>query len=444
MALVTNLEGSVSTTAVSENTMSKRALTSSAVGNALEWFDFVLYGALSATILPALFFSSLDPLSGTLASFAAVGVGFVARPLGAIICGRLGDSVGRKRILIITVLMMGTASLLVGLLPTYQQIGIAAPIALVCLRIVQGFALGGESTGSQLMAIEYAPNDKRGLFGALVNMGSPISQTVANGLLLFLNFALTKEQFFSFGWRIPFLLSVLLVGIGLYIRLYLAETPSFRLIATGAQKQIPLSKAFGTYWPTMLRLFFVWLGPSACIYVIYIFSLNYMIRTLGFPQQTAFMIMTGGNLFGILMVFVGGTFSDRVGRRMAMLVGFVVAIAIALVYFTLLDTKSVPLVALAVTGYLGVLYFHFGIQPPYFAEPFPTGARYLGSAVSFSLSNMVSGGAMPIIAVYLVSAGDGSPKFLTALMVGLLALGFVMTWIGAETKNLTMNRETNS
>ena len=156
------------------------------------------------------------------------------------------------------------------------------------------------------------------------------------------------------------------------------------------------------------------------------------------------MIMTGGNLFGILMVFVGGTFSDRVGRRMAMLVGFVVAIAIALVYFTLLDTKSVPLVALAVTGYLGVLYFHFGIQPPYFAEPFPTGARYLGSAVSFSLSNMVSGGAMPIIAVYLVSAGDGSPKFLTALMVGLLALGFVMTWIGAETKNLTMNRETNS
>jgi MFS family permease len=439
-AVTTTLDDRALVGSASDAKMSVRALTSSAAGNALEWFDFVLYGALSATVLPTLFFPSLDPTAATLASFAAVGVGFIARPLGAIVFGRLGDRIGRKQVLLMTVILMGLSSLLVGLLPTYQTIGIAAPICLVILRILQGFALGGESTGSQLMAIEYAPDSKRGLYGGLVNMGSPISQTLANGLLLLLNFTMSQEQFLSYGWRIPFILSVVLIAIGVYVRLRLAETPAFRLIATGVQKQMPLGQVFRLYWPTVLRLIFIWLGPSACIYVVYIFSLNYMIRTLGFPSQTAFTIMAAGNFFGIFCVIAGGAISDRIGRRATMLAAFVAAIIITLSYFTLLDTKNIAIVSITVAALLGSTYVHFGVQPTYFGEPFPTAARFLGSAMSLSLANMITGGNMPLIAVYLVSLGGGSTQLLTGFLVVLLVIGMAITWMSSETRNVAIAR----
>ncbi|HMG54018.1 MAG TPA: MFS transporter, partial [Kofleriaceae bacterium] len=207
--------------------MRTRAVTAATVGTALEWFDFTLYGALSATVLPRLFFPTMDPTSALLASLATFGVGLAARPLGAIVCGHLGDKLGRRNLMLGTVALMGLSSMMMGLLPTYASIGLAAPVLLVVLRILQGFALGGESTGAQLMAIEHATPDRRGKYSGLLGLCSPLSQIMANGALLLLASVMSPDGFESFGWRIPFLFSFVLIVIGVYIRLKVSETPAF-------------------------------------------------------------------------------------------------------------------------------------------------------------------------------------------------------------------------
>ena len=207
--------------------MATRAVTAATIGTALEWFDFTLYGAVSATVLPKLFFPTMDATAALLASLTTFGVGLAARPLGAIICGHLGDKIGRRQLLLITVTVMGLASVLIGLLPTYASIGVAAQYLLVSLRIIQGFALGGESTGAQLMALEHAPPDRRGKYSGLLGICSPLSQILANAVLFLLAWQLSPADFEAFGWRIPFLASFVLVAIGLYIRLKVTETPAF-------------------------------------------------------------------------------------------------------------------------------------------------------------------------------------------------------------------------
>ena len=419
--------------------MSKKVMTSSAIGSALEWFDFVLYGAIAATVLPKLFFPALDPATATIASFAAFGVGFFARPVGAIVCGHLGDRIGRKRILVLTVVMMGIASILVGLLPSYNSIGIAAPILLVILRLIQGFAIGGEATGGQLMAIEYAGESKRGLYGALVNMGSPIAQTMANAMLFLFSFILTDEQFLSFGWRIPFLLSAVLVGVGFYMRMRLAETPHFRLIATGKQEKIPVGELFARHGMTMLRLTLIWITLAGCIYLVYVFTANYLIRSLQIPRQTVFLIMFGGNFVGIFATIAGGYFSDKWGRKKSMLFGIVACFIVAAGYFALLDTKSVVLIAIAVIVFLAAIYWTWGVQPTYFGELFPTSGRYLASGLSLSLANVVGAGLLPIFAVYIEQLGGS--LYVTILMLALLAFGFALALMGPETRFLPLSRD---
>jgi MFS family permease len=213
--------------AVGRDRMATRAVAAATIGTALEWFDFTLYGAVSATVLPKLFFPTMDPTAALLASLATFGVGLGARPLGAIVCGYLGDKLGRRKLLLGTVTIMGLASVLIGLLPTYASIGVTAPILLVALRIIQGFALGGESTGAQLMALEHAKPDRRGKYSGLLGTCSPLSQILANAVLFVLSAGLAPADFESYGWRIPFVLSFILVAVGLYIRLKVSETPAF-------------------------------------------------------------------------------------------------------------------------------------------------------------------------------------------------------------------------
>src|SRR5580658_5643910 len=208
-----------------QQAMRTRAVTAAAIGTALEWFDFTLYGALAATVLPKLFFPSMDPTSALLASLATFGVGLAARPLGAIICGHLGDKVGRRNLMLGTVSVMGLASMFMGVLPTYASIGVWAPVLLVVLRILQGFALGGELIGAQLMAIEHASPERRGKYSGLLGLCSPLSQILANGVLLLLSATLSTQAFDSYGWRVPFVLSFILVIVGVYIRLKVRETP---------------------------------------------------------------------------------------------------------------------------------------------------------------------------------------------------------------------------
>ncbi len=428
--------------AASTDSMATRAVTAATIGTALEWFDFTLYGTVAATVLPKLFFPSMDPTSALLASLATFGVGLAARPLGAIICGHLGDKLGRRNLMLGTVSIMGLASVLMGLLPTYDQIGVWAPILLVILRIVQGFALGGESTGAQLMALEHAHPGKRGKYSGLLGLCSPLSQILANAVLLLLSSSLSPESFDRFGWRIPFLLSFVLVVVGVYIRLKVEETPAFVELKKNKVAQVgnPLRDAVQLHWRTILRLMFFFCGPAAIFYLIVVFSLSYITKNLEVPKQTAFLLLMGANVCAIVGALAGGLLSDRIGRKKALAIGSTATLLILFVYFGILGTRSFwPM--LGIMGlFLGFTQFQSGIQPVWFAEAFPTNVRYSGSALAYTGANLLTGGPMPLVAVYLVSAFNGSPWGVVALCVALNAVSLIMILTGPETRGIDMNR----
>jgi len=422
--------------------MGTRAVTAATIGTALEWFDFTLYGTVAATILPKLFFPSMEPTSALLASLATFGVGLAARPLGAVTCGYLGDKLGRRNLMLGTVSVMGLASVLMGLLPTYGQIGVWAPILLFLLRIVQGFALGGESTGAQLMALEHAPADRRGKYSGLLGLCSPLSQILANAVLLLLSSSMTADAFESYGWRIPFLLSFVLVIVGIYIRLKVNETPAFVALRQSkvAEAGSPLRDAVRLHYKTLLRLMFFFCGPAALFYLIVVFSLSYVTKNLEVPKQTAFLLLMGANVCAIFGALAGGLLSDRIGRRKALALGSIATLLLLFIYFPILGTKSFwPM--LAIMGlFRGFTQFQSGIQPVAFAEAFPTNVRYSGSALAYTGANLLTGGPMPLLAVYLLSVFHGSPWGVVGVCVALNIVSLAMILIGDETRGIDMNR----
>jgi len=422
--------------------MPVRAVAGATIGTALEWFDFALYGVVSATIFPKLFFPSLDPTSGLLASLATFGVGLAARPLGAVVCGYLGDKFGRRNLLLATVTLMGMSSVLMGLLPTYGSVGIWAPILLVILRIIQGFALGGESTGAQLMALEHARSDRRGKYSGLLGICSPISQILANGAMLLLSSQLSPGDFESYGWRIPFLLSFILVIVGLYIRLRVAETPSFVHLKQARIDKVsrPLVDVVKFHFADIVRLMLFFCGPTAMFYLVVIFSLGYITGTLGVPKQTGFALLMGANVCAIIGALVGGTLSDRIGRRKALAIGSIATLLLLLVYFPVLGTKSFVVMLAAMGSLLGFTQYQSGIQPVYFAESFPTNVRYSGSALSYTAANLLAGATLPALAVWLLKTFQGSPWSIVAVvgLWNLISLGMIL--MGPETRTADLDR----
>jgi MFS family permease len=422
--------------------MRTRAVTAATVGTALEWFDFTLYGALSATVLPKLFFPAMDSTSSLLASLATFGVGLAARPLGAIVCGHLGDKLGRRNLLLGTVSVMGLSSMLIGMLPTYASIGVAAPVVLVVLRILQGFALGGESTGAQLMAIEHASPDRRGRYSGLLGVCSPLSQIMANGTLLLLASIMSPEAFESYGWRVPFLLSFVLIIIGVYIRLKVNETPAFVELRRTQVVQVsrPLRDVFRLHGRTVLRWMLFFCGPAAIFYLIVVFSLSYITKTLALPKQTGFLLLMGANVCAIVGALAGGTLSDRIGRRRALAVGSIATLVMLFVYFPILDSRNFGLMLLAMGLFLGFTQFQSGIQPVAFAEAFPTNVRYSGSALAYTGANLVAGSPMPVLAVWLLSLGGGSPWGVVAVCVAFNVISLIAIVTAPETLGIDMNR----
>lgn len=422
--------------------MRTRAVAAATIGTALEWFDFTLYGALAATILPKLFFPAMEPTSALLASLATFGVGLAARPLGAIICGHLGDKLGRRNLLLGTVTIMGLSSVLMGLLPTYSQIGVWAPVLLVLLRILQGFALGGESTGAQLMAIEHASPDRRGKYSGLLGLCSPLSQILANGVLLLLASTMSAESFDAYGWRVPFLLSFILVIVGVYIRLKVSETPAFVELRKSQVAEVgnPLRDALRLHGKTVLRWMLFFCGPAAIFYLIVVFSLSYITKTLAVPKQTGFLLLMGANVCAIVGALAGGMLSDKIGRTKALAIGSVATLLILFVYFQILDTKSF-LPMLAIMGlFLGFTQFQSGIQPVAFAEAFPTNVRYSGSALAYTGANLIAGGPMPVVAVWLLQVCNGSPWGVVAVCVVFNLISLAMILTAPETRGIDMNR----
>lgn len=423
---------------------SKQAVLSSALGSALEWVDFTAYGAVSATILPKLFFPTLDPATAILASFATFGVGFVARPAGGVIFGLLGDRIGRKKVLLATFILMGLSSLLIGLMPPYAAIGFMAPLLIVVLRFLQGFALGGEATGAQLFTMEHAPPDKRGVLGSFINVAAPVSLVCANGMLFAIAALMGDRQFETFGWRIPFLLSILLVALGVYLRYHVDETPAFKALEQSRATEVR-GPAAGSPAPslrphigTILRLLVFWAAPASCFWIVNVYSITYLADHTSLARDTVFACVMMANIFAIAATFAGGAASDRFGRKPPLIAAGMIMVAISVFYFPLLATGNIIVIVAAMALFGGSIQAQSGILPAYFAEQFPTSVRYAGSALSYTGANLLFAAPTPFVAAWIAGHSAGSSTGLIAMCAGLAGTSFVALLLSPETRHVDL------
>ena len=411
-----------------------RVMLASAVGSALEWYDFFIYGTAAALVFNKLFFPELDPLVGTLAAFASFGVGFVARPFGGLVFGHFGDRVGRKPILIITLFLVGGGTFLIGLLPSYSAIGIWAPVLLVLLRLVQGFGAGAEYGGAVILAVEYAPPGKRGLYGSLAPMGVTIGNLLAAGVFAIVS-SLPAEQFLAWGWRIPFLLSIALVAMGLYIRARVRETPVFDEVARQrAVLKAPIREALLSHPRSFLVVIGARLAENALGYIFPVFGLTYVTTQLGLPRSTALIGVVLGSVVQMLTVLGSSALSDRVGRRPVYGGAALFCALFAVPFFLLVDTKVTGLVWLAFIVAYGVgVGGMFGPQAAYFAELFGPRIRYSGFAFARELGSILAGGPAPFLSTALLLWAGGRPWGVAGYIILLSLLTALAVYLGPET-----------
>ena len=408
-------------------------MVASFIGTAIEWYDFFLYGTAAALVFGRLFFPNADPLVGTLSSFGTFAVGFVARPLGGAIFGHYGDRVGRKAMLIYSLMIMGVATFLIGLLPTFDTIGVWAPLLLVVLRCLQGIGVGGEWGGAVLMAVEHAPSDRRGLSGAWPQMGVPAGLFLSTVIFGLVSSALGEAEFLRWGWRLPFLLSVVLIAVGLFVRLRLMETPAFaRLQASGKQESRPLVAAIRDYRRNLLLAMGMRVAENGHFYIYTVFVLSYGPSALGVSRSTMLWGVTLAAALGLIAIPSFGALSDRVGRRPVYLFGAIFSLLYALPFFWLLETRSTPMIWGATA--LGMMFGHnamYGPQAAYFSELFGAGVRYSGASLAYQLASVAAGGLAPFIATALLAAwGVGA---VAAYMMLLAAITLAATWAAPET-----------
>ncbi|MGM1062917.1 MFS transporter [Saccharothrix sp. Mg75] len=410
----------------------RRVALASSAGNAVELYDFLLYGTASALVFDKLFFPSFDPRIGTLLAFATFGAGFLARPLGGVVIGHFGDRVGRRSMLVLTLTATGVCTALIGLLPTYSSIGIAAPLLLVLLRLVQGFFLGGEQGGATLMAVEHAPPGRTGWYGSWTFLGSPLGLLLANGAMA-ASTAVSGDAFPEWGWRVPFLLSLVLVGVGLYVRLSVGESPEFRAAreARGAVR-LPVADLLRRSWRTVLLGAGVNLGFTAFIFIVATFAVSYGTKELGMSRATLLNAGLIGAFTQAVAILVFARLSDRVGRLPVMLGGAAFLGLFAFPLFWLLETRSPGLVVLAmVLAFTGSAAL-FGPMPAYYAELFGTRVRYSGVSLSYQLGAVLGGGLSPLVATWLLGATpthDSWPISLY-LIAGALVSGLCLLAVG--------------
>ncbi|PZU91042.1 MAG: MFS transporter [Chelatococcus sp.] len=418
----------------------RKIVTSSVVGTAVEWYDFLIYGTASALVFNKLFFPSVDPAIGTIAAFGTYAIGFLARPLGAAIFGHYGDKLGRKAMLSLTIIIMGLGTFLIGLLPTYEQIGVAAPILLVALRFLQGIGLGGEWGGAVLMVVENAPAKKRGLLGSMVQIGNPIGNLAAIGMFALLT-QLPEPAFLSWGWRIPFLISIVLVAVGLFIRMQLEETPAFRqLEARKEVAKLPLVEVLTTYRRSFLTAVGLKLSEIAYASIGGVFVISYVTGTLGLPRSLVLNAIFLSAVVALGAIPFFGWLSDKFGRKPMFYASCLFSMAFAYPMFWLLDTKDPTIITWTIVAAITFgQMVGFGIGAPWYSELFTARLRYSGASLGFQIGAALSGGLTPFAAASFMAWTGGATWPISLYLIALALLTFIATLLAPETAGKDMN-----
>jgi metabolite-proton symporter len=414
----------------------------SAIGTTIEWYDFFLFGVVTPLVFNKLFFPNFDPLVGTLLAYTTFFVGFISRPVGGIIFGHYGDRIGRKTVLVLTILIMGIATFLIGLLPTYASVGIWAPIMLLFLRVFQGIGIGGEWGGAVLMAVEHSPAGRRGFYGSWPQIGVPAGLLLSSGMVYLLSY-LPEADFFSWGWRIAFLISAVLVAVGLYIRLKIMETPAFtRIQESNKLVHVPFFELWRTHGKNTLLGLGARYIEGVTFNIFGVFIVGYIAGTLGLPRQTALAGVMIASAIMIVMLPIYGNLSDKIGRRRMFGVAGLLIGLLSFPAFWLIQSKDPLLIWIAIAVPFAIVYpAVYGPQAALFSELFDTRVRYTGISFVYQFSGIYASGLTPIIATALLPAGGNKPWLICGyiLMVSIISAASVFAMTEAHKRDMAVD-----
>jgi MFS family permease len=402
----------------------KKVLTATLVGTTIEWYDFFVYAQAAGLAFVPLFFSPMtqnNPLLAQIISFATIGLSFLFRPLGAIVCGHMGDRFGRRGVLVMTLILMGTATALIGVLPTYGQIGAWAPALLISLRILQGFSAGGEWGGAALMSVEYAPINRRSFFGSFPQIGTPLGMILATGVLWALTSVLGKQAMAEWGWRIPFLFSIVLILIGAVIRRSVEESPVFKAMhQRRKESSAPLRELFRRHSKEIFRTALTFMANNAAGYILIAFIISYGLNTLKMPSDQLLLVSTLAAVGWFAFTLLGGLMGDWIGRVRSFQIGYAIMAVWAVPMWFLIDSKNVTLFFVGALGLTIGLGLSYGPQAAFYAELFPAEIRYSGVSVSYALGAILGGAFAPAIAQWII--GTYGESWRVGLYIAVLAV----------------------
>ncbi|MEV0616638.1 MFS transporter [Nonomuraea sp. NPDC050404] len=402
----------------------RRVTVASALGTTVEYYDFTLYATTAALVFNDVFFPADNAMVGTLAAFATFFVGYLARPLGGIIFGHYGDRLGRKTILVITMVLMGGGTFAVGLLPSYDSIGIWAPILLTLIRLLQGLGMGGEYGGGVLMALEYSPRERQGFYTSLVHIGTPAGVLLPVGIVTALGAWLPEGAYESWAWRLPFLASIVLIGLGVYIRTHISESPEFVKAREDRQShRLPVKELFAGYTGRVVTSVIAKIAESGLFNVYYVVAIAYVTTELGQPREPVLLAVLVACAIECLTLPMFGALSDRVGRRAVYIGGAIFQLVLAVPFFLLVSTGSLPLMILGMT--LGLAVGHgamYGAQAALFGNLYPVGVRYTGLSVTQQIGATLGGGLAPLLGTALITAGDGHWTWVAVYAIAIAVL----------------------
>lgn len=422
-----------------------RSAIGSLIGTSIEWYDYFLYGTAAAVVFSPLFFPDIDPIIGLMASFGTFAVGFLARPVGGFVAGHVGDRIGRKAMLVASLLIMGIGTTLIGALPTFAQIGYWAPILLLLLRIFQGFGAGAEWGGAALMSVEHATKNRRGFYGSFTQIGVPVGMLMATGAFTLTRALAGSDAFMTWGWRIPFLASAILIIVGFIIRIALEDPPKFKeMKEQNSVSEKPIADVYRNEQRNLWLATGMRVSQNAVYYLYTVFAISYVARSLGSDSNVTLVAVMISSAVGIFSTPLWAILSDKIGRRKLYIFGAIGSGVFMTPFFLFADTGNPFLIVIAML--VGVNFFHdamYGPQAAYFSELFSTKVRYSGASISYSLGSVFGGGFSPLIATALLAAGGGSPWLIIIYFCVLSAITAVCAYLAPETNSRDIDDDTS-